>query len=869
MSSTEPQLNLTPKGLQVAKQSLLLFLPLFTLLTLVMLWFYHDTRSANLLFLKEQNQDILSSIRQHIELSLNHSQNDLDLALKITESLADVALDKEAISQAFYQIVASREAYIKQLRFIGIDGSELVRVENIDGKVVTVSNEFLQNKAQRYYVQEGLKLRRGQVYQSPLDLNIEFGTVEFPYRPMIRFVAPVFDSRTVMKGIVVLNFNAGAMLSELNALGESSKVAIWLLNNQGYWIYDRHQEREWGFMFNDSSLSVAAVNPDIWQLITNYAGSDAQFDVLQEDTGLISIQRWLHSPRILLKGHNEFNMPWTAVAYYSPQHIDSLFKDLQQRYLGLLVISAFPILSLSVGFAVLFRRREELSRSISKLEEMREADNKFRVALDASPTPMLMVDHEQNIVLANREALKLFEFSSEEDMFIPLTTLIPDEFKKRHIQLVESFQKAPEVRRMAPIREVKAVTKTGQKISVEIGLNPVATSNGVVTLASINDITHRKMLESQLAKSNRTMMLAINTARVGVWTWVVGEEIMMWDDRMYKIYDFVHRPLRPITFQEWRDKIHPEDVARVDRVFERALRSNESQQYEFRVYAKDGQISWIKAGVVRELTGDATRLVGINIDVTEERMSHQSIATINRELERRVTQRTQELQQANRELEAFSYAVSHDLRTPLRGIDGFSNLLLKSLDDKIEGKDKEYLYRIRTAAQRMGELIDDMLTLSRITRADVVRKRVDLAALGKNIFQHWQELEPDRSVEFIVPLNLYANADSALMRIVLNNLISNAWKFTSKVDKAVIELGNMVTPEGEVFFIKDNGAGFDMEYVSKLFGAFQRLHTNSEFPGNGIGLATVQRVIEKHEGKIWAEGYVNRGATIFFTLPKG
>ncbi|HSG60390.1 MAG TPA: PAS domain S-box protein, partial [Pseudomonadales bacterium] len=639
------------------------------------------------------------------------------------------------------------------------------------------------------------------------------------------------------------------------------------LNQEGYWLYDRHQEREWGFMFEDTAMSVPEAYPDIWRLITEFAETDPQFNVLQDHLGLLSVQRWRYTPRILLKGHNEFLMPWTAVAYYSPEKIQSLYKDLQQRYMGLLLVSAIPILSLSVGFAVLFRRREELSRNLNKLEEMREADKKFRTALDASPTPMIMVDQEQNIVLANREALKLFEFSSADEMNIPLTSLIPNQVKKRHIHLVEEFQASPEERRMAPIREVQAITHTGKEIAVEIGLNPVSTSDGIVTLASITDITQRKQLESQLAKSNRTMMLAINTARVGVWTWIVGEDAMMWDDRMYKIYDFVQRPLKPITYQEWREKIHPEDVARVDRVFERALRSNESQQYEFRVYTKDGQICWIKGGVVRELAGNMTRLVGINIDVTEERMSHQSIATINRELERRVTQRTQELQQANRELEAFSYAVSHDLRTPLRGIDGFSNLLLKSLEHKIEGKDKEYLFRIRTAAQRMGDLIDDMLTLSRITRADVVRKRVDLSALGKNIMDNWRELEPNRAVEFVVPQHLYANADSALMRIVLNNLLSNAWKFTSKVHNAIIELGHMTTPEGEVFFVKDNGAGFDMEYVNKLFGPFQRLHTNSEFPGNGIGLATVQRVIEKHDGKVWAEGYVDRGATFFFTLP--
>lgn len=864
--NVSPKTN-NQKGMQVARQAALLFFPLLGLLTLFMLWFYHDARSSNLAYLESQNQDILSSLRQHVELSLNHSQNDLYLALKTVENNIQGEINLTEINQAFYRIVSSRESYIKQLRFIGIDGQEIIRVDNVGGKVVNIAGDFLQNKASRYYVQEGLKLRQGQVYQSPLDLNVEFGAVEFPYRPMIRFVAPVYDSRAIMRGLVVLNFNAGAMLQELDAIGSSSSAEIWVLNTDGYWVYDRAQDREWGFMFGDSGLSAASSHPAIWTLIHDELATEYQFAVLRDQIGLLSLQAWQRTPRVLARGHDEFAMPWFAVAYYSPEAIRALNEELQQRYVGLLVISGIPIMSLSIGFAVLFRRRDELTQSLSKMREMRAADKKFRMALDASPTPMIMVDQEQNIVLANREALKLFEFSSAEEMNIPLTSLIPNQFKKRHIQLVEEFQSAPEERRMAAIREVQAVTKSGKKIAVEIGLNPVSTSEGIVTLASIANITQRKQLESQLAKSNRTMMLAINTARVGVWTWTVGEESMMWDDRMYKIYDYGQRPLKPITYQEWRDRIHPEDVARVDRVFERALRSNDSQQYEFRIYTKDGQICWVKGGVVRELYANQTRLVGINIDVTEERMSHQSIATINRELERRVSQRTQELQQANRELEAFSYAVSHDLRTPLRGIDGFSNLLMKSLEDKLEGQDKEYLYRIRSAAQRMGELIDDMLTLSRITRADVVRKRVDLAALGKNIIDHWREIDPERQVEFIIPKHLYANADSALMRIVLNNLLSNAWKFTSKTEHPKIELGNISQPEGEVFFVKDNGAGFDMEYVSKLFGAFQRLHTNSEFPGNGIGLATVQRVIEKHGGRVWAEGFVDRGATIYFTLP--
>ncbi len=856
------------KGLQVTKQAALLFFPLFGLLTLVMLWFYHDARTSSLTYLENQNQEILSTLRQHVELSLNHSQDDLDLALKIVENNIRTDINLNEISQAFYRIVTSREAYIKQLRFIGIDGYELVRVDNAGGKVVNVSGDFLQNKVDRYYVQQGLKLRQGQVYQSPLDLNVEFGAVEYPYRPMIRYVAPVFDSRAIMRGLVVLNVNAGAMLEELNAIGTSSTAEVWLLNRDGYWVYDRRQDREWGFMFNDNSLSLPMSHPDVWSLLITTTTEDYQFNLKSDQLGIISAQDWQQTPRLLNYGHQEITMPWFGVMYLSPQAIQDITANLQQRYFTLLLISCIPTLSLSIGFAFLFSRRNDLTEKLIQLNEMREADKKFHTALDASPTPMIMVDQEQNIVLANREALKLFEYSSAEAMNIPLTSLIPNQYKKRHVHLVEEFQQSPEERRMAPIREVLAVTKTGKEVAVEIGLNPVETSDGVITLASITDITQRKQLESQLAKSNRTMMLAINTAMIGVWTWSVGEKSMMWDDRMYKIYDYSQRPLKPVTYQEWRDRIHPEDIARLDRVFERALRSNDSQQYEFRLYTKDGLVRWVKGGVVREMHINQTRLVGINIDVTEERMSHQSIATINRELERRVTQRTDELQQANRELEAFSYAVSHDLRTPLRGIDGFSNLLMKSLGDKVDGQNKEYLNRIRTAAQRMGDLIDDMLTLSRITRADVVRKRVDLSALGKNIINHWREIDPDRQVEFITPKQLYANADSALLRIVLNNLLSNAWKFTSNSERPVIELGSINKPEGDVFFVKDNGAGFDMEYVGKLFGAFQRLHTNSEFPGNGIGLATVQRVIEKHGGRVWAEGVVDQGATIYFTLPK-
>jgi len=806
-------------------------------------------------------------MRQHVELSLGQAVNTLQVANKIVTDNTKINFDKASIARHFFHIVSSNKADIQQLRLIGIDGMELVRVDVDDKNVIVLEDEFLQNKSSRYYVKEGLKLRQGKIYTSPLDLNIEFGVIEYPYRPTLRFVMPVYDDRVVLRGIVVLNFNANAMLSELDSIGSSSDADFWLLNRDGYWLYDRRYDREWGFMFENSSLTVGAMFPSLWSFLSTLSNEQPKLALLRENVGLINAMSLEYSPEKNKGSNDNIHTPWTVVAYHSPDVLNISNRALQLRYLGLLVIISLPALSLCIGFAVIFRRRQELVKKIATISESRKADAKFEMALDASPTPMIMVDQEQNIILANKEAIKLFEYDSAEEMLIPLTSLIPHQHKTKHIHLVEEFQLSPRRRRMAAVREVKALTHTGKEIAVEIGLNPIDTSEGIVTLASITNITHRKMLESQLAKSNRTMMLAINTAMIGVWSWQVGEDAMMWDERMYRIYNYPQRPSKPITYKEWRAKIHPDDLHRIDHVFEQALKNNDSHQYEFRAYSREGQLCWIRGGVVREVHGTQTRLVGINIDVTEERMSHQSIATINRELERRVTKRTDELQQVNRELEAFSYAVSHDLRTPLRSIDGFSNLLMKSLGDSLQEQDQEYLSRIRNAAQRMGELIDDMLTLSRITRADVVRKRVDLAAMAQSIFNNLSEVEPTRHVDFISPNFLYVNADSALMRIMLNNLINNAWKFSSKVDNAVIEIGSEIRNEGEVYFVRDNGAGFDMAYAEKLFSAFQRLHTTSEFAGNGIGLATVQRVVDKHGGKVWAEGEINKGATIYFTLP--
>jgi signal transduction histidine kinase/HAMP domain-containing protein len=247
----------------------------------------------------------------------------------------------------------------------------------------------------------------------------------------------------------------------------------------------------------------------------------------------------------------------------------------------------------------------------------------------------------------------------------------------------------------------------------------------------------------------------------------------------------------------------------------------------------------------------------------ELRTAHAALQHTNAEL----VKLTAELKAANQELQAFSYSVSHDLRAPLRSIDGFSQALMDDAAEHLDAQSRDYLRRIRGATERMGQLIDALLDLSRVTRAPLRREHLDLSAMARAIMVDLQRQEPTRQVAFIIAEGLRAVGDPRLLQVVLENLLGNAWKYSAKQPQACIEVGSLAQSDSTLaFFVRDNGVGFDMRYADKLFGAFQRLHRMSEFVGNGVGLATVQRIIHRHGGRVWAEAEVGRGATFYFTL---
>jgi len=307
----------------------------------------------------------------------------------------------------------------------------------------------------------------------------------------------------------------------------------------------------------------------------------------------------------------------------------------------------------------------------------------------------------------------------------------------------------------------------------------------------------------------------------------------------------------------------PEDKDKPARELEIATKTGRYEEEGWRV-RKDGSRFWASVAVcaMRDEDGMLKGFAKITRDVTERKRNEDQIRKLNENLQNHSVR----LEAANKELEAFSYSVSHDLRSPLRSIDGFSLALMEDHAAKLDPEARDYLQRVRAATKRMAHLIDDLLALSRVSRTELVRKKVDLSEAARTVAAELQKTQPDRQAQFVIADGLNVEGDPHLLRIVLDNLLGNAWKFTAKRDGARIEFGSVGENGTRQFFIRDNGAGFDMSYAHKLFGAFQRLHANEEFAGTGIGLATVQRIINRHGGRISAEGVVGEGATFRFSL---
>lgn len=368
-----------------------------------------------------------------------------------------------------------------------------------------------------------------------------------------------------------------------------------------------------------------------------------------------------------------------------------------------------------------------------------------------------------------------------------------------------------------------------------------------------------------LRRNQALLEMTERIGKVGGWDLDLASKRLTWTTQTKLLHD-VGPEYRP-TLQEAIEFYAPEARPIVRAAVDEGIDKGTGWDLELPFITATNRRLWVRAaGHAEYENGTAVRLVGIFQDVTERKRAEDEIRALNTDLERRVKERTRALEEANQELESFSYSVSHDLRAPLRGIDGFGQVLLDDHSGQLDAEGRAHLERIRAAAQRMGVLIDDLLRLSRVGRVPLERQRVDVSALARELIEALREHDPGRDTAAEVEEGLAAEADPRLLRIALENLLGNAWKFTRNKPGARIAVGASRQDGKDAYFVRDNGAGFDMAHADKLFSPFQRLHSPREFEGTGIGLAIVARIVRRHGGAVWAEAVVGEGATVRFTL---
>ena len=383
----------------------------------------------------------------------------------------------------------------------------------------------------------------------------------------------------------------------------------------------------------------------------------------------------------------------------------------------------------------------------------------------------------------------------------------------------------------------------------------------------IRDLSEREAAEASLRESEELYRSILRASPDDITVTDLEGRILLVSPTAVTMLGYAHEA--DLLGRPMMEFLAPEDRARaaanVGLMFEGVF----SGPGEYGAVRADGSAFPIEANAefIRDAEGQPTRIVFVVRDVTERRRAESEIRRLNAELEERIVSRTEQRDAATSELEAFAYSVAHDVRTPLRAIDGFSAMVLADDAEALSQASVEHLERVRGAAQRMALLLDDVLGLSRVSRRDLSRSHVDLSALALDIAEELGAEQPGRAVEVVVAPRMTAEADPAMARMILRELLANAWKFTSKHPSARIEVG-VDESEADAFYVRDDGAGFDMRYAGHLFGAFQCMHRPEEFEGNGIGLATVQRLVTRHAGRVWAEAEVDRGATFFFTLPQ-
>lgn len=469
---------------------------------------------------------------------------------------------------------------------------------------------------------------------------------------------------------------------------------------------------------------------------------------------------------------------------------------------------------------------------------------------------IFLLDAAGNVASWNRGAQQIKGYAAEEIVGRHFSCFYPPEAVAAGLP-ERALRAAVETGRFE--EENWRVRKDGSRFWADVVITPVRDAHGaVIGFAKVTrDLTERQRAAEALRDSEerfRTLAVTANDAIVSADS---RGHITYFNPGAERIFGYSPAEVNgaPLTvlMPERLQEAHRAGLARYAATGEARV---VGRTLELMGRRRDGTEFPLELSLASGKRGGNFAFTGIIRDITERKRADETLR-----------RHTAQLEAANAELDAFAYSVSHDLRAPLRSIDGFSQAVLEDYADRLDAQGVDYLRRVRAATQRMAALIDDLLNLARVSRSPMTIGAVDVSALAADLAAELVNGDAARRVELVIAPGLVARADAGLMRVVLQNLLGNAWKFTSRRPDARIEVGSVSVDGERAYYVRDNGAGFDMAYAANLFGAFQRLHGTAEFPGTGVGLATVQRIIHRHGGRVWAEAVIDRGATFYFTLP--
>jgi PAS domain S-box-containing protein len=500
---------------------------------------------------------------------------------------------------------------------------------------------------------------------------------------------------------------------------------------------------------------------------------------------------------------------------------------------------------------------------------VRDSEERTRLIVDSALDAVITINPEGSIIGWNPQASATFGWTADEALGRPMRDMIiPPRLREAHARGLRRYLATGEAVVLQKRIELSALHRDGREFPVELTITPIGTGERLCFSAFLRDITERKEAERAMSESEQRFRATFEQAAVGIAHVSPDGRWLRVNQRLCDIVGYSRGELLSVNFQ---DITHPDDLHN-DLALVRQMLDGEIKTYtaEKRYLSKGGAQVWINLTValVRDEAGQPDYFISVVEDIERRKAAEEAVQRLNADLERRVDERTAELQGANRELDSFTYAVSHDLRAPLRAMSGFSRALLEDYGERLDGEARAYLDQIMMASRNMGLLVDGLLQLSRSTRGELQRDDVDLTAIVHTVRAELERQEPSRTVAWHIEPGLRAWGDARTLAAVMRNLLENAWKYTGRNARANIRV-YVERCGGEYWIcVSDNGAGFDMKHADKLFKPFQRLHRQDEFPGIGIGLSTVQRIIHRHGGEIRAESKPNQGTVFAFTLPR-